>query len=438
VVVALSGGLDSAVLLHLLRFRVPDLDLRLFAAHFDHRMRASSHADADWVSGLCRAWQVPLERGATSVALRSEAQARAARYDFLRAAVRQQDAALLATGHHADDQAETVLFRIVRGTGIAGLRGIAEKRGALIRPLLPFHRAELAGYATACRLGWREDPTNRLLRYARNRIRHEILPRLEEIAPGAADALVGLAASAREIEEGWDWVLDRCETESIREQNASSIELARPVLLSYHPALRARLLRRGVGKLGGRLDRTGTGLALEFISSGASGTGIQIRGGLRLEREFDRIRIRRAGAGPGPAERPLIIPEAAAGAGAAVVGGRVFRLRWSYESGAETAETVDRRADASGASFDPTALRFPLVVRGWNAGDRIRLAAGTKKLKKLFGERRIGRSSRARIAVLADAEGRVLWAHGVARAAVAEPKPGGPVFRVMEANASAE
>ncbi|HUH11935.1 MAG TPA: tRNA lysidine(34) synthetase TilS, partial [Longimicrobiales bacterium] len=117
VLVALSGGRDSMVLLHLLRFALPELRLRLRAAHFDHAMRPGSAADADWVRGVCRAWAVPLVEERATDAPRTEAEARAHRYAFLRRAAARAPDARVATAHHADDQAETVLFRAIRGAG---------------------------------------------------------------------------------------------------------------------------------------------------------------------------------------------------------------------------------------------------------------------------------------------------------------------------------
>src|SRR5690606_8586295 len=137
VVVALSGGLDSVVLLHLLRFGTART---VCAAHFDHAMRSDSGADALWVSGLCRAWGVPLAAARAEDPPRSEAAARELRYAFLHAAAERFAADALATAHHADDQAETVLFRLARGTGLAGLAGIPARRGIIARPLLAFTR----------------------------------------------------------------------------------------------------------------------------------------------------------------------------------------------------------------------------------------------------------------------------------------------------------
>lgn len=428
VVVAVSGGVDSVALLHLLRFLPPSWGLRLIAAHFDHRMRAGSGADADWVAGLCLAWQIPLVRGEAAAPPRSEAAARDARYRFLRAVRRRTGADRVATAHHADDQAETVLFRAIRGAGLRGLAAIPPRRGPLVRPLLPFRRAEIEAYAAAARVRFREDPTNREPGYARNRIRHEVLPVLERIAPGAARSLARLADHARAAERAWDHVIGRLTHQAVLARRNTEIELARPVLLSYDPPVRARVIRRVLRRLGVTPGRRGTTAAVEFTNSGASGAAIRLAGGIRIEREFDRIRIRRAPreAGPPAAERPAVIPGPETGEAEAVIGGRRYAVRWTAARGPRPAE---------GEAFGLGDLRFPLVVRGWMPGDRIRLRYGTKKLKKLFGEKRVGRTARAGVPVLAEAGGRVLWVKGVARAAVAQADPGRPNLHVTVSDA---
>lgn len=430
VLVAVSGGLDSVTLLHLLRFLTRDWQLRLVVAHYDHRMRAASAADGDWVAGVCRAWGLPLERGRASQPLRSESRAREARYRFLHSAADRCGAERIATAHHADDQAETVLFRMIRGTGVRGLAGIPERRGAIVRPLLPFRRADIAAYARAVQLRHREDPTNRLLTYARNRLRHEALPLLEQIQPGAAAALVRLAAQARAAEDAWDRVLDQLASEVILARRVDVLELARPRLVSYHPQVRARLLRRLLRRLGISPTQAGTRAALEFISFGASGGGIQVAGGISIEREFDRVRLRRGPSHMTPPsdDRPLVIQEGGRGEGKVVTGGRRLAVRWS---GATCG------AGGEGAVFDAQTLKFPLELRRWRPGDRIRLSYGTKKLKKLFVERRVGRAERARTPVLAEVDGQVLWVAGIARAYGTEPVAGRPVFRISVRDAGA-
>ncbi|HEX7049039.1 MAG TPA: tRNA lysidine(34) synthetase TilS [Longimicrobiales bacterium] len=422
VLVAVSGGIDSVVLLHLLRFRLEDWALRLVAAHFDHDMREGSDADAAWVAGLCRAWRIPLVRGHADGRLRGETAARDARYRFLAAAAARCGATRIATAHHADDQAETVLFRILRGTGLPGLAGIPAARGPYVRPLLPFRRTDIHAYAAAAGLRWREDPTNRDLRFSRNRLRHEVLPRLEAAAPGATDALLHLARCARAAENAWDRLLDSLESEAILAEQEGVVVLARPALLSYYPHARSRLLRRIFRRLGALPGRGGTRAAVEFTNSGRSGASIRVAGGIRLEREFDRIRVSRVSPQAEPtADRSLSIPAPANGAGDAVVGGRRLCVRW----------TLGQDRDSDDAVALPLAgTRFPLEVRSWRPGDRIRLSYGTKKLKKLFHERRLARSERHRIPVLADAGGRVLWVVGVARATPSGSGEDAPVLRI--------
>ena len=423
VVVALSGGIDSVVLLHLLRF-TPGLGCDVRAAHFDHRMRAESAADAAWVRGLARAWEVALAEGSAAERLAGESAARRARYSFLESAADAAGATHIATAHHADDQAETVLFRMMRGTGLRGLGGIPPSRGRVVRPLLPFGRAEILAYARACGINHREDPTNALPGFVRNRIRATLLPALEAIRPGAGARLAALADEARAAEAAWKGVVDAAFRDVVREAADGAIELARDRLLVYHPHVRARVLRRALRRFGSVPGRSGTHAALEFITAGASGGVIELAGGVRLSRSFDRLVIRRMNAPPAP-DRPVRIEEPGTGRAVATIGGRAVTVHWSCTA---------RESAASAAAFDPSALRFPLELRAWRSGDRIPFEHGSKRLKKLFGERRIERADRSRTPVLAEAGGRVLWVVGVRRAAGAEPDPGGPVFQITVAN----
>jgi len=405
VLVALSGGMDSVVLLHLLRFTA---GVRVTAAHFDHAMRPASDADARWVRGLCTAWRVPLVEARSDEPLRTEDDARRARYRFLRDAQAVHSATHVATAHHADDQAETVLFRVLRGTGIAGLSGIPERgEGGLLRPLLPFWRAELRAYARENGLRWRCDPTNQALGPARNRIRHDLLPRIEKtLAPAARRSLVRLAGLARIQEDEWAVLAERAAAECVRWEGAGAV-LVRDRLGAYDSPVAARVVRGVLRRFGVVPGRAGTRSALQFITSAPSGRVHLLPGGTHLIRsDLGLARVEPLGDAP-PADRSLVIG-GGEGEGTMRVGGRELRVRWG----------------AGGEGVTVAANRLPLTLRGWLPGDRMKTRAGTKKLKKLFLEARIPRPRRARTAVLADAEGRVLWAHGLARAADAEPLPG--------------
>jgi tRNA(Ile)-lysidine synthase len=429
VLVALSGGLDSTVLLHLLRFGTPGV--RVSAAHFDHRMRAGSGVDAAWVRGLCTAWAVPLEEGRAATPPRSEAAARELRYEFLAGAAERCAAGAVATAHHADDQAETVLFRLARGTGPSGLAGIPERRGRIVRPLLAFERAELMAYAAAAGVRWREDPTNIELRFARNRVRHRVLPELEAVRPGAARRIAAAAARAAEAESAWRHVVREATREVIIDRAETAFTLARDRLLDYHPHIRARVVRHLLRRLGASVDAAGTRVAMEFIRTAGSGRRVEFAGGVVMEREFGHLRLRRQRYEPELASVELRIPAAGTGRGSLVLGGRTYAVRW-WTDPAEAADAAD--GSSFTATFDASALRFPLELRAWRAGDRIRLTYGSKKLKKLFREHRCGRSARDRAIVLSDAAGRVLWVPGIARSVIAAPHEGAAALGLMVAD----
>ncbi len=426
-VVAVSGGLDSTVLLHLLRFTPGLPALRLVAAHVDHAMRPSSAPDAAWVRGLCRAWDVACMSTRLDPAPTSEAEARRARYAFLKEVVDQEGAVSIATAHHADDQAETVLFRALRGTGIRGLAGIPRRSGRAWRPLLPFRRVEIETYAREVGLRWRDDPSNRDVGFARNALRHRVLPALEAgPAPRARHALVQLAERARENEDAWESLepvlLDPLEVE----RGEGRVSMRRDALLRYHPAVGARLLRALARELDHPLSEAGTRAAVEFTSHGSSGRARRLSGTLTLGREFDRLVLAEVGA-DGP-DRRVVIQGAASGSGRLRVGGRPFTVTWG-------SEPVQARWSEA---FSLEEIRFPVVVRGWAPGDRMRFAYGTKKLKKLFREARVPVGDRRCRPVVAHGSGAVLWVPGVARARPARSVSGEDVLRIAIVDADAD
>jgi tRNA(Ile)-lysidine synthase len=214
VIAAVSGGPDSVALLRALvavRSAGPG---RIIAAHCNHRLRGGeSEADAAFVAELCGELGVPCEIGVADVSQMAElgdgleAAAREARYDFLSEAVRRHGARYLAMAHTADDQAETILQRILRGTGLAGLAGIPRLRPlnemtTLIRPLLGARRSEVLAYLAHLGQDYRQDASNLERRFTRNRIRRELLPKLAaDYNPAVVEALVRLGQLAREAQE---------------------------------------------------------------------------------------------------------------------------------------------------------------------------------------------------------------------------------------------
>lgn len=354
VIVAVSGGADSMVLLHLLRFtpKLPEIDLR--AVHVDHGWREGSRADGEWVAGVCRAWEVPITivrlgasgrvpgksdrpvlppgaaglatsvpvagpmaaRGhrpapvpgvgppapirpqstaqATASDSTSETEARVQRLEAFEREMVAQRAQRVALAHHADDQAETVVHRMARGTGPAGLAAMRELRQPGIwRPLLGFWRAELRSYAVDVGLSWRSDPSNRDLRRPRNLIRHRVIPALEEgVAPSARRALVRLAELSAGEEAAWDAalaVVDEHLDVRLHPTPRPSVSMAAEPLGELAPELRYRVFRRLSLYLKRPLSRAGTEMAARFSMTGGHGRMVSLPGGLRLRKDHDRV-----------------------------------------------------------------------------------------------------------------------------------------------------
>jgi tRNA(Ile)-lysidine synthase len=410
VLVAVSGGIDSMVLLHLFRATANELGITLVAAHFDHAMRRHSADDAEWLGGVCAAWGVELISARTDAALYGEANARTARYAFLQDAANQAEARRIATAHHADDQVETVLFRLMRGTGLRGLAGIPMRRGRLIRPLLRFRKAEIEGYAAANLIRFREDETNVTDAYARNRIRRAVIPAIQTVTQHAPEGILAVARHAARAEKAWNKITRDARRSVIAWRDADSVELARGILLEYDGEIAARLLRSEMRRLGVMPDARATNTMWRFAQRGKSGAAVTLSGGLRLERSYDVLRLTRAAR---VNENEIaVIDDCGSGSAVAQLGEKQWQVRW----------TTSQHEENGTMRFDCETLRFPLQIRGWRPGDRIRLHYGTKKLKKIFAEARIPVHERASVPVLADALGRVYWVAGIIRSIEAPPR----------------
>jgi tRNA(Ile)-lysidine synthase len=431
VTIALSGGLDSVVLLDLLVNLGAKWGWSLSAAHFDHRMREESGDEAAWVRAKCADLHLPLRIGRARPIPGSEAQARELRYRFLYRARDELGGGWLATAHQADDQAETVLFRLLRGSGLAGLSGIPARRAPMtVRPLLPFWRSELEAHARARRLDYLSDPTNLDVKYQRNWIRHELIPRLE--AEGRVDLrseLVRLAGLAERAARVVGYITERAAGDLILEETKDRIAVARTRLLAYDTNVRAHLLRALAARVGPQPGRVGTRIALEFINTCSSGRSIDLSGGIRLCREFDRLLIERRGRAPSGRDDGLVLRDCRSGRGDVSIAGVRWRVRWGL--GAPADDTV---CGEQFACFDPTELHFPLAVRPWRPGDRIRLAGGTRKLKKVFVDHEVGRSQRRGYPLVTD-QSRVLWIVGLLKSVQVRDHSGGELFWVGIARA---
>ena len=243
VLLAVSGGADSVALLRAMAaVRVAGLG-RLVVAHYDHALREQAPADAVFVEDLSRRLSLSTVCGRAvpgeiAAAARDglENAARAARYAFLEKSAHELGARYVCTAHTADDQAETILHRIVRGTGLEGLAGMARLRplgpaATLVRPLLTFRRAEIRDYLADLGQACREDETNDDLRFTRNRIRRDLLPRLAgEYNAGVTDALLRLSTIAAEVQHVLKDEVERLAARAVKAGQAGAIEFDCPIL----------------------------------------------------------------------------------------------------------------------------------------------------------------------------------------------------------------
>jgi tRNA(Ile)-lysidine synthase len=318
VVVAVSGGADSVTLLHLLVQLRSTLDLSLHVAHLDHALRGDSGRDAEFVRSLAERHHLPatIERQPVKRICEEEGWsledgARRIRYRFLLGAAERQSASRVALAHTADDQAETVLLRLVRGTGLMGLGAIPVSRPLdgdgegirLIRPLLRVWRRDVTAHLKAHGLSWREDATNGDPRFLRNRVRHELLPLLERSYNGNVKAaLTQLAEQSR-----WDYAY--LEEAALRQWKrvAKAGAPGAPVAISISAfsrqpkALQRQVLRSAIRRVRGEPSQVEYRHWLEaqrLFLERPVGTLLDLPGRIQLRRESDRVVCRRVDGRP--------------------------------------------------------------------------------------------------------------------------------------------
>ena len=312
VVVGVSGGPDSVALLHLfLRMRAR-LHVQLHMAHLDHGLRPESRDDALFVQRLGVAWGVAStieRRDVSALCARArwslEEGARRVRYQFFLEVARRQSADYLALAHTADDQAETVLMRLMRGTGLMGLSAIPIKRWLddssqpssvgvwVVRPLLPVWRRDLLAYLKEEQLEYREDATNTDYRFVRNRIRHELLPLLErQYNPNIKGALTQLAQQS-----SWDYAYlqeaaRRQWKRLVRSAPSQQVSIAIQPFIRQPKALQRELVRQAIARLRGDLREFEFRHWLEaerLFLERPVGTLLDLPGGIQLRREKERV-----------------------------------------------------------------------------------------------------------------------------------------------------
>ena len=309
--VAVSGGPDSLALLHALYGLRDEFGLNLRGAHLNHELRGTdSDADAEFAARVFRQLGIPFTAGSADVAayrsrhkLSLEDAARRVRYAFLAGAAERHDADAVTLGHTADDQAETVLMHIIRGSGLNGLRGMSAvdtraidgKPITLFRPLLGARRSETQAYCRAFGLEPRVDASNSSTEFLRNRIRLELLPLLERMNPSVRDALLRLSANAVEDNDYIGAQADEVRSEAVQVSDGGVVRLDTVALGRQHAAIQSRVLRRVVEEAGGEVTRRHI-LDMLGLIGGAPGKNLHLSGGLTFVTGYGAAYIGSAGA----------------------------------------------------------------------------------------------------------------------------------------------
>ena len=392
--VAVSGGADSTALLLVLAELSQDFGLVLHVAHFDHRARPRSAAqDAQYVADLAARCGAVIRIGRADTKPASEDTARTARYAFLRRVAAELGATAIATGHTRDDQAETVLLHAARGSGLAGIAAMRASRDGIVRPLLCLGREDTTAICAGATIVPREDPTNRSLKFARNRVRHKVMPELAKLNPRVAEALARLAASAAEAIDAL-----RATAERLLEfaRDGDTIDLAR---LGDDPTLREEALAIAWERSTGRAlaQRPRAALAAEAARDDGSAS-LDLPGG-RAVREYGRLRIvndrARAEVTAVPATETALEPERA--------------IEWSGWTLLLTGRPVAHGWTSEAGAPDPhTGLR----VRARRPGDR--MAGETRaKLQDVLTDAKIPQRDRDSQPLVVTTSGEVWWVPGV-------------------------
>lgn len=312
VLCAVSGGADSICLLHALYHLRPILHFDLAAAHFNHRLRgATADGDARFVAQfveLCCGPQrlhdgsvLPAVRfylGSGDVAAEAECRgqgveetAREMRYDFLRKTAETVGASRIATAHNADDNAETILFHLARGSGLRGLGGIQPVSGSLIRPLLTTSRKEIEAYLHFYGLPHREDESNRDTSFARNRIRHQVTPVLEELFPGLTTRMSETAALLRADEDCLTQLAEQAAVHA-EERRDGSISIPVAVIARQHDAVATRIIRLLLAKVSGSEQNRYAVHLKEVVAlcrRASPSAQLDLPHGLYARREYDKL-----------------------------------------------------------------------------------------------------------------------------------------------------
>lgn len=431
VLVAVSGGVDSIVLLQVLSELKGEFELSLTVAHLDHRLRPESKEDARFVKQRAEELGLPIVFKAIDVAafikkhkLSPEEGAREARYNFLRSSAEKLKADKIALGHTLNDQVETFLMRLLRGAGLEGLRGIPPIRDKFIRPLIECSREEISNFARVRRLTFCQDRTNLETKYFRNKIRLELLPLLGKYNPKVLQTIARTEELLREASAYLEAQAHKKLKAATLSRNANSITLSRAKLLKFPQILQELVVRQAIEHVKQNLREIGFVHVREIlneIEGDKNRSELHLPGGLLLERRGDEIILTKrseAASNIQPYEFPLSLESTNL---LKEIGWR-FDLEMSFtrshvrkltrQKGVNVATC--KRANAFEEFVDYDKIKLPLFVRNRRLGDRFTPLGmkASKKLQDFFVDEKVPYDQRDGIPLLCDQRG-IIWVVGM-------------------------
>ncbi len=422
IVVAVSGGADSLALLYLLNRFSKELGYELFVAHLNHLSRGEdSDGDADFVANVsvnlslpCFIDKIDVAREVPRLKTSFQESARILRYQFLEKTLLSIKGNKIAVGHNAEDQAETVLMNLLRGTGLKGLAGIAKVRGHLIRPLLGFTRAELELFLNEQNLTYRTDSSNNQIKYLRNRIRHDLIPMLKTFNPDISASLVSMAEIVRE-EDGWISEKTQVLFSQIVTGQNGKLDVVLSDFYKLPRVMKRRLVREILFELKGDL-RAITALhveqILELFSHAKVGNGLSLPGNVRVACGYETM--------------TFFLPEGSVENRIDVSTLQTTQLKVPgvtrinnlgielYSQIIEPLVTSPKIVDENVAYLDFEKTGEIIRVRFFQPGDRFVPFGmkGHKKLKSYFIDQKVPREQRTLIPLLINAEDVIIWVYG--------------------------
>ena len=409
IVVGVSGGADSMCLLHILKSIQEEYDLDLTVAHINYGMRKEAKEDATFVEEMCEKWEIPYKEHSCNIVeiakctKRSEEEVgRNERYEFFEKVRKDNGDNKIAVAHTMNDQAETMLMRLIRGSGITGLGAMVAKRDIIIRPLLTVSREDVEAYCNQHHIEFKEDKTNKTDLYTRNRLRRHVLPMLKkDFNPKAVEAIAQAASQLQEVEQ---YLIQETQMayQKVVSQDLKDYLIQIEPFLSYHPTIQGRVIRMVIEVYIGSLKN------INYININdvlglfhkQSGKMIHIGHQAVVMREHGYIRITKE------KNKPKFSFNLAMGSNEVVQCNKKVEL-----SPCDDSKSKQRHENAYTKNIDYDKISGNLQIRNRQPGDRILLKGGSKKLKDFFIDEKIPRTCRDDVLLIADNKN-IIWVVG--------------------------